>query len=215
MYLNCEKYYFMYRALLLILVLFSSSFDNFSSTNSMVMTAAQQGLPQFIALIPAGHAESYGFSTDDNLQTCTIGKPFQMLTLSADFYNSDYVAGKTYVVPGKIWRVPVISNGAYRTLLTVAGENSNYNAVDMGGAGLATELQQKSAGASKDDNYYLLRVYPLSADFFVDAKTSSLADATFIPLSSAYMAMPSLKNKSYSMDEILTVIKSALNQTKN
>ncbi|HXS38099.1 MAG TPA: hypothetical protein VN721_15455 [Flavipsychrobacter sp.] len=205
----------MYRALLLMLVLFLSSFDNFSSTNGMVMRTAQQELPRFMALIPADHANLYGFSTDDNLQTCTVGKPFQMLALNADFYNGNYVAGKTYIVPGKVWRVPVISNGAYRTLLTVAGDNGNYNAVDIGGAGLATELQQKSAGASKDDNYYLLRVYPLSADFFVDAKTSSLADASFIPLSSAYMAIPSLQNKSYSMDEILAVIKSTLNQTKN
>jgi hypothetical protein len=202
----------MNRIFLLIAVLFLSSFYGFSSVNDDVIAAARKGLPYFVGLIPNGQQTLYGFSADDNLQHCSVGKPFRIISLRQDFYDSSYSAEKNYLVPGKMWRVPVISNGTCRMLLTVAGEQGNYNAVEIGGAVLANELGQMSANANNNDNYYILRIHPLSCDFFVDAAGPTLDGAGFIPLASALSAMPSLNNRTYSLDELLPLIKASLIQ---
>jgi hypothetical protein len=203
-------------ALLLIAIFFFSSFDNLTSGNDPVVSAAQKGLPDYLALIPAGREALYGFPSQDDMKNCSVGKPYQLLKLSKDLYYGTYEEGKSYLVTGNEWRVPVVSNGESRTLLTVTASKGNYSVVDMGGALLSRELQQISAKADGNDNFYILRIYPLTADIFVDAKTASFSDAAFFPLTSAIIAMPSLANRSYTLNELLPIIKAALDkQPKN
>ncbi len=202
----------MYKSnLLLISIIFLSSFTNISSGDP-VTDAAQKGLQNYLVLIPAGRENLYGFSTGDDLKNCTVGKPYQLLKLSLDFYQGTYDPAKNYLSPGKEWRVPVVMNGDNRTLLTVTADADTYNIVDLGGALLSRELQQASAHTGDNDHFYILRIYPLSADFFVDAQTADISEASFTPLTSAIMAMPSLQNKPYSLNEVLPIIKASLDQ---
>jgi hypothetical protein len=67
----------------------------------------------------------------------------------------------------------------------------------MGDSDLAKELHAKSRGTNDSDEYYLLRVPALSADFFVHEANNSFNDAEFIPLASAAAAIPAL-SKSYT-----------------
>ena len=204
--------------IMLVAVIVLCSFTNIFATQDQVIQAANNGLQQYLKLIPAGSETQYGFLSRSEVQNATVGKPLQALALNADFYNKDYVPGTNYLVVRDEWRVPVIFNNEYKTLLTVANDQNNLKVVDLGGAGLSRELQTVSASLSKDDNFYILRIYPLSADFFVDVKSGdiSMTNAVCIPLSSAIMAIPSLQQKStYTLNEILPIIKTTLtNSTK-
>ena len=198
-------------------LVFLCSFRSIVANNDQVMNAARSGLAGYLEKIPAGSQDQYGFAAGDDLQKCTVGKPYQMLAVTIDFLRNPFVADPlTYAAdlqPGNEWRVPVVLNGANHTLLTVANNQGNCQVVNLGGAELSVELQQKSANAGADDNFYLFRVYQLSCDFFVDAKGASLADAAYFPLQSAIMAIPSLSGKpSYTLSELLPIIKGALNQ---
>ena len=209
----------MFRPYFIIIAAFIiSGFTNISATPDQVIKAANSGLQQYLRLIPAGSETQYGFSSRYEIQNASVGKPLQALALNTDFYNKVYVPGINYLVVRNEWRVPVVFNNEYKTLLTVTGNQNNLTVVDLGGAGLSRELQTVIAKESKDDNYYILRIYPLSADFFVDVNSgsNSMANATYIPLSSAITAIPSLQQKSsYTISELLPIIKTSLtNQIK-
>jgi hypothetical protein len=207
--------------LLLLAVLLLSSYTNQLSWNEKITQAAQKGLPVYLGMIPPGMKEKYGFFSGDDLKKCTIGKPFRVLSPSRMFYNSqeepDITKNASLIQIANEWRVPVLCNNRSRTLLTVTSNMNECQVVDLGGAVLAQELQQVSADAGKDDDLYLLRIYPLAADFFVNAKTGSINDAGCIPLTSATMAMPSLKQrKTYTLNDVLSIVKSTLDkQAKN
>lgn len=178
-----------------------------------VTGVARNGLQKFLAMIPSGHEADYGFSRGEHLQSCTVGVPFRMVGLSAEFYNSTYVPGRSYVVDGKQWRVPVILGGQYKTLLTVAGKSGDFNVIDLGGAGLATDLQRAGKLVGAADNYFILRIHPLACDFLAAGNTQLLDDAAIVPLTSAIMAMPELQTKqTYTLAELLPVIRKTLDQ---
>lgn len=187
------------------------SFFGFNPANEDVVNAARAGLPAFLKLVPVTNCQDYGFPSAASMQHCTVGKPFQMLSLSVDFYRENLKAGKNYLMIGKEWRVPVITDGDFCTLLTVVGEQPNMKAQNLSGAELARQLQQATRIIPPTDDFYLLRVFQLSADFFVDAKTSSLSEASYIPLPSALEAMPTLRSKSsFTLGELLPVLKAAI-----
>jgi hypothetical protein len=206
--------FFMRRLTFVFALLFLCSFT--VSEQDVVVKTAQQGLQHFLSLIPAGMGENYGFSAQDDMGQCTIGKPYRMLTMSADFYNDAYVPGKNDLVAGKEWRIPVVLNGTHKTLLTVTEDNGSYAVADLGGAELARELQRVSVNAGTND-LYLLRIHRLYADFLVVANSQVLSDAAFVPLSSAVTAMPSLiSGHSYTLSEVEAAIKTTLKtQPKN
>ena len=119
--------------------------------------------------------------------------------------TTDYIAIKNE------WRVPVMIKGQYRSLLTVSGYPGNYSVSGMGDPDLARDLQQKSEGANEKDEYYVLRIFPLLAEFFVHEGDNSFAGAVFVPLGSAIKEIPSLGAKStYSLTEVQQIIKEAV-----
>ncbi len=204
----------MYRSAFLVLLVALCSF-RFSpdQTNDLVMKAAESQLPVYIAKIPAGQEAAYGFTDQDNMDQCTVGKPFRMLVFTNDFYITKTEPEVNYLTIKNEWRVPVSINGQNRTLLTLDGNPGNFSVSGMGGTELSKELQLKSAGLPATDNFYLLRVFPLSADFLVSEHDNSFADAQFIPLASATVAIPSLaKNKkaTYTLDEVQQMVKDAV-----
>jgi hypothetical protein len=101
----------------------------------------------------------------------------------------------------------------YRSLLTETGYPGNYSVSGLGDPELARELQVSSAGVNQGDEYYILRIYPLLAEFFVHEGDNSFIDAQFIPLGSAMKLIPALsagKKPFYTLTEVQQMVKDAL-----
>jgi len=206
----------MYRCLFIILIVVCGGFCAINDTDKMVMAAAESQLPVFLSKIPEGQQVSYGFKGDDDLDLCTIGKPCRMLFFNNDFYNSPVDENKNYILIKNEWRVPVIVDSGYRTLLTMAGNPGNYIITAMGDTMLAKELQQQST-ENENDEYYILRIPRLRADFFVTERNNSFSDAHFTPLLTAVIALPALSNNSkpsFTLIEVERAVKEALGKGK-
>jgi hypothetical protein len=182
-----------------------------SDDSAKVSQAASGSMKSMLRNIPAGSERQFGFSNREEVIDAVTGYPYHVLGLSKEFFSNAALSGDLsgYITMGNDWRVPVLVDGEYRMLVTVTGEAGNYTLADIGGAGLAHELQ--AVGQLKTDHsYYILRVYPLTADLLVDAPKGDMATARFIPLTSAHMALPSLTGNSYSAAETLQAIKTAV-----
>ncbi|MEO8147013.1 MAG: hypothetical protein ABI723_05210 [Bacteroidia bacterium] len=200
-------------ALVFILSNFSFTADE---TEKKVIKSAQDNLQNSLLKIPAGHEKDFGFKNREEFALCTVGSPYRVITFTKDFYEGEMVANKKYIVLQNEWRIPVMVNGQNRILLTINANSDNYNVVDMGGAALAKELQQRN---NAGNHCYILRVYPLACDFLVVAEAPAFTDVQCIPMTSAIKAIPSLTSNSksfYSLSEAIQIIKNELkNQSKN
>jgi len=197
-----------------ILVVFSS-FLPVNNTDQLVMAAAESQLPVFLSKIPASEIKWYGFKANDDLDLLEIGKPFRVLMFSNDFYSSPAEEDKNYFIIKNEWLVPVSMNGVNRTLLTMDGNPGNYLISAMGDTSLTKELQEQSAGANSEADFYILRIPRLRADFFVTETHNSYSEARFTPLLNAVLAMPSLSNTSrtsFTLSEMEKAVKEALSR---
>ena len=184
-----------------------------NETDKIVMKAAESQLSIYLDKIQQGHEKEYGFTNEDNRENCEVGKPYRLIVFNNEFYNGDLVEYTNYLEIKSQWRVPVILTGTYRVLLTVDGNVSNLTVSGIGGTELAKVLQEKSKGMNVNDAFYLLRVFQISAEFFVSEPGNSFDEAKFIPLPSALSAISALnKNKkpSYTLDEVQQMVKEAL-----
>jgi hypothetical protein len=206
----------MYRSALIVLLVAFSSFRFATSVNAdkLVMKAAEDQLAVYLAKIPQGHEKDYGFKNEDNMDNCKVGKPYRMLVFNIDFYNAKTLdESANYLSIQNEWRVPVMINNEHRALLTVTGSPSNLTVTGLGAAVLAKDLQEKSLGASDTDTWYILRIFPLSADFLVVEHDNSIIEAQLIPLESAKDAIPALHklNKPfYNISEVQSMVKEAV-----
>lgn len=189
------------------------SFAVAGDAEQLVMKAAESQLPIQLAKIPPEQQTAYGFSLQDNLEYCTIGKPYRILEFSQDFYLKDIKENVDYLVIKNEWRAPVLANNEHRTLLTVNGISGNYIVAGLGDAAMARELQRRVDGIDKKETFYILRIFPLLAEFFVHEGNQSFVEAKFIPLNSAIGAIPGLNyddNKEYSLTEVQFMVKDAI-----
>ena len=186
-----------------------------NGVNEKVVKAANDKLYSFLENIPVGSESQFGIDNRDEIKTATLGTPYHVMVLTKEFYNAINLSGAAYaayVTGSNEWRVPVLVNGSSRVLVTVNAENGSYTAGDLGGAGLARELQQGKP--RKKHTYAILRVHRLTSDFLIDMPGNSLADAVCIPLASARMALPALSGneQGYTLAETLNAIKDKLNK---
>gem|GEM_PF-3115706 len=66
-----------------------------------------------------------------------LGKPYQLMTLSEDFFTDPALKQKDYVVSSGEWRIPMIIDKEYRALLTVSNVDGNWKVVGLGATSLA------------------------------------------------------------------------------
>ena len=205
------------KTFLAIFVLACCSFriapDN--ETDKIVMKAAEGQLSIYLDRIQQGHEKEFGFTNEDNREKCEVGKPYRLIVFNNDFYNGDLAEYTNYIEIKNQWRVPVILTGHFRVLLTVDGAPGNLTVSGIGGTELAKTLQEKSMGIDPNESYYLLKVFQISADFFVSEPGNSFDEAKFFPLPSAVSAIPALKSNkkpSYTLNEVQQFVKAALNE---
>jgi hypothetical protein len=123
------------------LVLFISA-ANAQTPPQAVLVAAQSGLPRFLGLIPPAERSAYGFSESDILTQAYLGTPFNVHTITPSVLFA-YKPGD--LVPAllsttKLWYFPVMIQNEQRALLVVDQMGSIWQAVSLGYADLAKQL---------------------------------------------------------------------------
>lgn len=203
----------MYKIALILILFILAAFSAPQPDNNdgEVMKVAKKNLASWLAQIPAGQESVFGFNNREEFTTANIAKPFRIITLNKNFFVEETLSDKNYLLMQNEWRVPVMAKGKNSLLLTVSRQDTTFSAVDMGGATLAKELQQKDIEPALN-NQYILRIYPLACDFLVKAVAGKpFNEATYIPLTSAVMAIKELGDKkTFTLIEILPLVKQQL-----
>ena len=211
---------FQMRQYVLVLLAFLISVRGLSQTDAetYVIKTAESQLPIFLSRIEPGDMQYYGFSKDDELDNCKVGKPYRLLELNREFYDHDISDNVDYIAIKNEWLVPVTCGGQNRVLLTVNGNPGNYTVSGIGMPELARELQRKSKKSGENDIWYLLRITALSAEFFIHEGNNSFQEAEFVPLVSALRKVPGIKTsgkKVFSLEETERLVKNATMQSRS
>lgn len=203
--------------IVLFVVLCSFRITGSRDADLNVVKAAEGQLDAFLDKVEPGFEKDFGFVAGDDMTNCTIGKPFRILEFSPEFYSATSLSGLDYVIIKNEWQVPVLCKGQNRVLLKMNGNSGNYVATAMGSPLLAREIQGKTAGVDVAHSFYILRISPLVAEFFVHEPENSFADAVFVPLASAREAIPAIAisgKDNYTLDEVEGMIKAELMKEK-
>ncbi len=146
--------------------------------------AAESGLVHFLTeVIPPGELVNFGFTPDEDLSGTSLGEPWLLHTITPDALRS--ATGETEVVdlvtPTGLWYFPVILSGRPRCIITVDLMDGKWEAVGIGMAPLAGELDKISRQWPKTGGYTpkLVAVYQAAAYFFTVPQKDS---RNFTPL---------------------------------
>ncbi len=206
---------FRFMPLVLLLALCSFQKQNGNNKEMQVMKAAEGQMDLNLSKIKPGEERNYGFTTFDSMDLCSIGKPYRLLEFTNEFYTGPLDENGNYITITNDWRVPVVLGSQHRFLFSVSGNPGNYSISGMGDAGVARELQKLSQSARDSDEFYILTVYPLFAEFYGQESNNSFSEIRLIPLASAYIAIPGLRSgASYSLSEVQDMVKKAIDARK-
>lgn len=207
----------MFRSLLVLVlsVLCSFKVPFYNEADRKVALAAQSQLPIYLSKIQRGQEKTFGFTEQDDLDDCTVGKPIRIMEFSRSFFDTTVQNNVEPLSIKNEWRVPVQLKGQSRALISISGNSGNYTATGLGSVELARELQEKVPDSTikEEDQYYILRIYPFLAEFLVHEENKSFEEAKFIPLNSAKVGIPGLIESGhdwYTLDEVQAIVKRAL-----
>lgn len=151
-----------------------------------VYKAAESGLFKMLNSIPQGYELKYGFLNREEFEMATIGSPYQMYTIHPEIMKGDEAVTNEMIKSIEKWRFPVICNGQIRALLTVTKLKGKWQAVEIGAARLASELDVLEKGLSletKDINRIIFRLYHIGTDFIVITENSAkVMEGSFYPV---------------------------------
>jgi hypothetical protein len=161
-----------------------------SAAAAVRVTAAAQ-LPRMMAAVPRGLERAYGFEeTTDGVATADarVSRLYRVVTV-----DPRRVGGgdpREALAPQEVWRAAIEVRGAVRSLLTIARVGARWEAVEIGAAALARELDAVEARRREPlaevTGRALLRVYPLRSDFLMlSAGGEPLEEMAIYPLRSA------------------------------
>jgi len=178
--------------------------------NGQLRSIAEKSLQKYILKVPDGHESRFGFKSKTELSKATIGSPFHVVTsnLSAETENSERF------IPTCQLMFPVVVDGSFRSLITVARVSTGWKAVEFGNASLAKELSSKENTLKFMSDIRptkLLRLFGLQADFILlEGNSSEPEKWEILPLNSAKRALDlsdtSISDK-FTFDSILPEVR--------
>jgi len=175
----------------LFVTIFTCSLGGYTQDGQqeMILVVSEQ-LQDWLNKIPTGSESKYGFQNRDEFSSAELGSPFQVFTLSKEFFSEQTRQGKSYLIPTGDWRIPVVIGQEYRALVTVSRDNGNWVIVNLGGSVLARELQSFSEKPpfNTGEQVNMLRVYQAKSDFlFTGLPESNPEKLEVYPMHSAYL----------------------------
>jgi hypothetical protein len=163
-----------------------------------VNNAAELGLSPMLGSIPQGYELKYGFANREEFAIATIGIPYQMYTIHPDVMKDNVTVTDDMITSAEEWRFPIICNGSIRALLTVAKVKGQWQAVDIGAATLASEIDALEKGLSlktRDINRIILRLYQINSDFIVITEGSAkITNGSLYPVKSSRISVGGSQN---------------------
>ena len=176
-----------------------------------VVSAARDGLHLYLNAIPEGELGHFGFTSKEEFDQTTIGTPFKKYTINPSeilSYKGE-VNISSLLFPIEHWLFPLICKGKARVLLTVARMWGEWQAVDLGGADLAVEIEQiaQSWPTSRGYEMKFIQVYQANSDFVLLTKDGV---SNLVPLKCASIVLGLVKRgetyqyKKMSPSEVIT-----------
>jgi hypothetical protein len=130
-----------------------------------ILKVAKAQISNFIMDLPDDGLADYGFLSKNEFGKIEFAAPIPIYTLQ-----------DTTVVFTSTWRVPLLIDKEYRSLLTVIKENGVFRAVDFG----ASELAKAYAANKTPNTIGMLRVYEIKSDFLMEKPEHG--NQKFIPI---------------------------------
>lgn len=138
--------------LALVAMLFWTRPASAEDVKQRVLSAARDGLPGFLAKIPAGDLAAYGFPDGADPAGLTLGEPLLLHAIAPEALEA-YEPGQgvgQLLTPTSTWYVPVESGGEPRAFLAVEeGSDGSLAAVSLGYAKLAGRYAEALAGPAR------------------------------------------------------------------
>ena len=164
-----------------------------ASAQDDIALAAERGLRTFLRSIPEGQEPAFGFAGRAEFDRARPGLPYRVCTILPRQLAARDAPAEGTITPLGQFRFPVLCDGKMRALLTVALVNGQWEAVEIGAAGLAAALERVENNVllpEERPQKILLRLYQLQIDFagyYPQGKNPE--DGLFVPLPSALMAI--------------------------
>ncbi len=179
------------------------------SFNDSLARLATAQLSGFLSKIPVGSELIYGFNDRAEFRRTTIGSPYRVFTVSPEALSGTLVQDRDYLTAVDEWKFPVLVDGRSRALLTMGLVNGTWQAVELGSAHIARELDGLEQGRSFEQKV-LFRLYQLECDFqILVAKGNAIADGVAAPLKSSLTVfrdrLPAGRS-SFALKELLPII---------
>lgn len=181
----------------LILGMFMAFLVVFSSFSTPILAeeipagarvAAEEGLLPFLKAIPAQDLGHFSFADQSEVDQAELGNPFMIYTILPDqIFN--YLEGtdiESIIIPTGVWLYPIVSKDKARMLLTVESVDGNWQAVSIGGSGVANQWESIVESLGVESTYKFVRVYQATADFVL---ISDKVETKMVPLESARISL--------------------------
>jgi hypothetical protein len=187
-----------------------------TTTRETMIKEAMDELQVWLKKIPGGNESGYGFTNRDEFSLATLGKHYEVFTLTNDFFKEEIQPGKNYLETTGEWRIPVMVNQENRAIITIFKKKNKWEIVELGARVLAKELQEfdRYPELAKNDVLRLLRVYQLQSDFlFADDPSLSSGEITVFPMHSAFINIEKIREGTkikFGLNELLPCIKESI-----
>ena len=156
--------------------------NSINKQTDAILSVSKEQLGNYINSIPEVNLNDYGFKNKEEFNRIRFDEPINVYFLEG-----------SKIVFTNTWRVPLIIDGEYRSLLTVARNNDEYKVVDFGAIQLAQIIFKKKTTKTIG----LLRVYELKTDFLMEE--ISIDDYSFIQINA--------EGQELNLNDILNLIK--------
>ena len=178
----------------------SSPLQTFS-TNA-VLSIARSSYKRFLNKIPPGYESRYGFVHRDEFTRTTVGKPLRVYTAYPDSRKEETGIPVKWPYLLNEWRVPLLVDGEFRSLLTIVETDGVLKAVDLGAAKLAREIGTFNRN-NPDGSKALFRLDRLKCDFILIKKSNApIQEDAYYPLHSARRLLNTTDTSFFSRVEL-------------
>jgi hypothetical protein len=186
----------------------ASEESNISASPEVLQNAAQKGLPRFLNAITGDKLRQFNFSSQDELKTATLGIPFQVYVVKRNevLHSPPEISLMDVVHPTPMWFFPIISQGVYRTILTVDRTENDWKAIEIGNSDLANSFASVLSKwpSSEGYQYFFVRNYETLSEFII---LINKGKTQVIPLPTAISSLELSEEKILEPSEFLLLLK--------